>query len=540
MASKIITFLLITISMLLVLSFWKIGVPETHDGQIHLARAANFYLALKEGQIPPRWAPNLNSGFGYPIFIFNYPFPSALVSFFMIIGASITTAYKLTITLACLASSIGMYLLLKRRLDYFPAIIGTIVYLYSPYVLVNLYVRGNIGEIISFSLLPWVLYTLDLIIEKPTRIAITSFICILACLLLTHNLTAILSLGLIISYTLFVFRQKSRFLIAPVSTALFLVAFFWVPAIGEKHFTVLEKSPINTQFSDQFPTLQQLFFSPWSYGYSYPGPVDSMSFQIGIPNLMLSILALILMILKRKSFPKFAHYFVFVFVGSFFLMLPISSQFWSLFPFLRFIQFPWRLLFFTTFSSAILAGFGASKINSKLICSAIGVIAFIALIPITRPDKIINFSDDYYFSYPHTSTTLNENDPVWFDRDQAFSLFAQISSPIIANDPEALVIIKSWSGFHHQYQISSSNPTTVIEKTMYFPGWKTTINGKEVNLYGNKERFFGLINSDIPAGTSSVDTRFVGNSSFQQFGSAISILGIISLGYMIGRTGKYT
>jgi len=56
----------------------KPGLPFTHDSQNHLMRIANYTIALREGQLPPRWAPNLNNRFGYPVFNFNYPLPNIL------------------------------------------------------------------------------------------------------------------------------------------------------------------------------------------------------------------------------------------------------------------------------------------------------------------------------------------------------------------------------------------------------------------------------------------------------------------------------
>jgi hypothetical protein len=43
--------------------------PYTHDGENHLARFANYKLALKQGQFPPRLAPNLLNGYSYPSLI---------------------------------------------------------------------------------------------------------------------------------------------------------------------------------------------------------------------------------------------------------------------------------------------------------------------------------------------------------------------------------------------------------------------------------------------------------------------------------------
>ena len=52
---------------------WLPGFPYTHDGENHLARIANYAVALRQGQFPPRWAPSFWAGYGYPVFNFNYP-----------------------------------------------------------------------------------------------------------------------------------------------------------------------------------------------------------------------------------------------------------------------------------------------------------------------------------------------------------------------------------------------------------------------------------------------------------------------------------
>ena len=62
------------------------GLPITHDGQDHVARIANFYLSLSEGNIVPRWAANLNWGYGHPILMFLYPLSSYAASIFHVIG----------------------------------------------------------------------------------------------------------------------------------------------------------------------------------------------------------------------------------------------------------------------------------------------------------------------------------------------------------------------------------------------------------------------------------------------------------------------
>ena len=61
MKKKTVTFVFLIV-LLSVPALRALSIPEfytSHDGSTHTARIANYYLALKEGQIPPRLAPNL-------------------------------------------------------------------------------------------------------------------------------------------------------------------------------------------------------------------------------------------------------------------------------------------------------------------------------------------------------------------------------------------------------------------------------------------------------------------------------------------------
>ena len=52
--------LIILLGVVPVLDLLHPGLPITHDGQDHVARIANFYASLTQGNLIPRWAGNLN------------------------------------------------------------------------------------------------------------------------------------------------------------------------------------------------------------------------------------------------------------------------------------------------------------------------------------------------------------------------------------------------------------------------------------------------------------------------------------------------
>ena len=108
--------LLILVSLLPLLSLLQPGLPITHDGQDHVARIANFYTSLTEGNLVPRWAGNLNWGYGHPILMFLYPLSSYSASFFHLLGFSLVDSVKLVFAIGFISSGIFMYIWIREFL----------------------------------------------------------------------------------------------------------------------------------------------------------------------------------------------------------------------------------------------------------------------------------------------------------------------------------------------------------------------------------------------------------------------------------------
>src|SRR3989338_998222 len=87
--------LIVAIGLIPLLDLFRQGMFLSHDGQDHVVRIANFYQSLSEGNLIPRWAANLNWGYGHPILMFLYPLPSYLASLFHGIGFSFVMSVKL-------------------------------------------------------------------------------------------------------------------------------------------------------------------------------------------------------------------------------------------------------------------------------------------------------------------------------------------------------------------------------------------------------------------------------------------------------------
>src|SRR3989304_3131587 len=126
-------FILLTISILPLLDLFHQGMFLSHDGQDHVARVANFYQSLSEGNLIPRWAANLNWGYGHPILMFLYPLPSYLASLFHFIGFSFVDSVKLVFGVAFVLSGLTMYLWVSEFLGKKAGFVSGVFYLFAPY-----------------------------------------------------------------------------------------------------------------------------------------------------------------------------------------------------------------------------------------------------------------------------------------------------------------------------------------------------------------------------------------------------------------------
>jgi uncharacterized membrane protein len=264
------------------LPLFHTGLPLTHDGSDHVARIANFYLSLSEGTLIPRWAENLNWGYGHPILMFLYPLPSYMASFFHVLGLSFVDSTKAVFGVTFILSGLTMFLWLKTFVRKDAAFLGALLYCFAPYRFVDLYVRGAIGEHVAFMLVPLVCY----FILKTSRAVDKKFLVggafSLALLILSHNAVSLMALPFILLYIVFLFFQTEHRKYFLVSSSFIIVlgfllsAFFWVPAVLEAKYT-LRSVVLKDQYLDRFSPLLNFFYSSWNYGQS-----GQFSVQVGI------------------------------------------------------------------------------------------------------------------------------------------------------------------------------------------------------------------------------------------------------------------
>jgi uncharacterized membrane protein len=527
---------LVFIAIILVISFINLryffqpGLFKAHDIENHLARVANYYLAIKDGHFPVRWARNLNFKFGYPVYNYNYPLANILAYPLIVIGFSIQDSLKIILFMAYFGSGLFMYLWLKKLFSPLAALVGSVIYLCAPYQFSDLFVRGVVGENLSFALFPAVLYFLTNLVHKPTRIKFLLATISTVLFSLSHNLMVVVLTPIILIYFIYLTKKEKLKLINPafwvITLGFLITSSFWIPAVLEQGYVNLEAFNYKTFYRDHFVNFKQLIYSPWQNGFSVAGDNDTMSFQIGLGQWLAVIISTVLFI--KKSDKKKLHQLVIagqlVFWFAVFLMLPLSQFVWRLFPYLGYLQFPWRLLSLATVAAAFLGAIVATR--KKILGIVILVICLIYNQQFTKPFAWAIKPDMEYYDFLFTTTVWHEYNPKWFKESNIDNFTDRFIGESELTDIKEI----EWKTGRHRYEIDSSQASDIIEHTAYFPGWQATVDGQPTTINYNNQQYPGLISLKIPSGHHLIETRFTEKTTARIIGdslSAIALLGSI-------------
>ncbi len=546
--NKVSGFLLVFLfSVFTILPLFKDGFFPIHD-DTQVARVNQMAIVLSEGIFPVRWVPDLGYGYGYPIFNFYAPFAYYVGGFFDVIGFDSLTATKIMIGLGTLCAAFSMYLLAKEFWGKSGAIVSALLYVYAPYHAINIYVRGAVGELWGYGLVPfvfWGLYRIYklLYLEKTSQLRnrrLWLSVCITAMsyglVIISHNLTAFMITPFLFTFALFLFilltsrrKRNALFLFVSLLLGIMVSAFYWLPATVEMKYTnVLSVVGGGSDYKDHFVCVSQLIASPWGYGGSAPGCMDGMSFKIGKVGLIIAVLSLLSVFFIRGKEKRYA--LVLGVIGailSVFLLLDYSKFVWDLLPQMAFFQFPWRFLLLVVFFLSFVGGAIISIFPKyiKYIFVAICVISIIVSYKnIFVPSHITTKTSEAYVDkreiWWNTSKISDEYMPRSFAKPKSEKKISD--KKIMFNTPDVDHRTVRDTSYIHSVAINAKEHSLALLPIAYFPAWKVYIDEKEVS-YTVLNR--GLLVS-VPQGKHTLTAEFE-QTPIEVFANNVSLTGVL-------------
>lgn len=505
--------LILLFSLPAIISIFRPGSYESGDFTIHIYRTISFYHSIQEGHFLPSWAAELNSSYGYPLFIFNYTLPYYFISFFHLLGFSFIFSMKLFLALCFIFSGVSMYLctnmLFKNDRQ---AFLASIFYQFTPYHLIALHFKIVVGELLIFIFLPLVLYSLQKFWKKRTALLVVTSSISVGLLILSHVVIALFSMMLIFCYGMFLTYKKRSI---KYITRLFIVfllgsaisCYIWLPPFFLTQYTRFSAEQTGFIY---FPQLFELFYSPWRLGFLFQGPKGQLSFLLGYSSII-TILFSFIVLLKgkiKKSRPYILFWTIALFV-TVFLITPQSKFLWGIAPFIKNVGSQ-RLLILCAFIISLLAGYVSIMLNKTRIL-------LYSLILFTILSTVLNWGHRRVIPTINDQTLINglgESTAAGEGHFYANSKWVDPQHPWFSKPPTNHLEILHGTGdiknltrsqTTHSYLVSSSTFVSLRENTLYFPGWKITDNNHSVPI---NYKSSGLILFTLPPGIHHVTISY--------------------------------
>ena len=491
------------------------GLPTLHDSNPHIARAIAYHTAVMDGEFPPTWAKEVLGGIGSPVLMLNYQLPYMIGEIWHQAGLSYVASYKLTLGLSFVLSGVLMYLALTRLASPLAAWVGALLYSLAPYRFLDIYVRGALGEAVAFVFAPVVLSGVLRSSFPLLTIGWTG-------LFLTHPLAAAIFSGVFLGYVGLFHRTikelKVHFL--AYLLALAIASFNLLPTLSLTQYTYYSPELSNTL--TQFPTLAQLFHSPWGYGNSVAGTDDQMSFSLGLVQ-WLVLLAGIVICFAAQKFRGKLGYILAVTCLTIFLMLPSARILYIWLNLTMIIDFPWRLLMCLTFASAWVGTLLMDTMRNRTMQKLAAGAVFFSLIFLSAPIAKTNTywdrdemsfareTGDSYGEYAPRTRETQDSSP--FGERAEFIEGTGVITPLVQKSNR------------QSYQITSEQGGIVRINTAYFPGWQMDSHCFVTQRTLSHIDDSGLMACPVVAGTQTVTVVYEAPIVVRT-GNLISLAGI--------------
>lgn len=522
-------------------AFWALLVPGFYGASddLHIAWLYEFHKTLTMGQLPPRFVPDLSFGFGYPLFNFVFPLPFYIGEIFHLFGLSFVDSIKALFLISVPLSGIFMYLLLRQFVERKTSLIGAILYIYTPYRAVDLYVRGAVGEIVSFVFLPLIILSVIKISQEEGFKWVGIGALSLASLVLSHNITAYMFfpfVGILFILQFFLTSAKREYLVKAflmIFLGLLISIYFWLPALIESK---LVRYDTVFNFVDHFPTLLQLIRPYWGYGASVPGPYDGMSFFLGGADILLLITGIILFLFRWKQINRRRLAFVGWVLGTImvalFLMNYRSTIVWNNLPLLPYFQFPWRFLILTTFFiPLLLVSTEKIKLNNSLLIILLALI-ILPTMSYFRPQDFLGRLDNYYINRyipaPTASKEYLQIQEEYLRLPTNTKVRPDKNYPIVYSDLGVVNNIDKINDLNYKVDVFSKDGMVLNFSKYFFPGWVVKMDGQTIDIKSGSP--FGQVRVIIPPGEHKIQFEFM-ETDFKKVLDAISLGSfLVSLG----------
>lgn len=377
----------------------NIQVRDTHDGYVHILRVIGTEKTLNIGQIPPIINQDYCNGSGYSMNLFYPPIVTYGPLLIKFIINNYTDCLKIFAAISIIISGITMYhftyQVTKKRII---ALLSAIFYMIAPYKLANVYKRFAIGEFTAAVFIPYVFLGLYNLFNQDGKkhyyIAIGAI-----GLMFSHTVTTLYTAIFSIIYIIFnakTLKDKNiiKKCIINIAFILLITMLFWMPlleATSKAEYAIMNDSWMRT--TKGFTSSNTILLSELIRDI---GKEDATTYRIGIPTI---IILLITVLTFKRVDKKYKDMYILSILLSVFSIFMTSMLFpWKIMPnIICKLQYPWRMLTFSTFFFSFICGINLyiilKKITKKDILRILYIIIFIITCIVSSISIMTQFFD---------------------------------------------------------------------------------------------------------------------------------------------------
>ena len=559
--------IIIAASLIAAIPLINLRIYGTDDGYVHMLRIFGMEQILKEQNFPPFIYSKFANGFGYAINLFYSPIVTYGPLFFRIFGLHYYTCLKLfaysTILISCFTMYNFLYDVSKKREI---AILGAVIYAFIPYRLETIFNRFAIGEFTAYIFFPMLFHGLFNLLKgdgkKHYYIAIAAI-----GLILTHTISTEYSAIFALLYIVFNFKQlKNKGVIRKIAiNVIFILAittFFTVPLMEHKilgNYVIFNSTSMKSLPSDvQNSTIKisQLFKDI--------GEVNGVSFKIGIPLIILTLLGIVSY--KKVDKNIRSEYITFTVIAMISLAMVTKLFPWIIMPkILTTLQFAWRMQAFFEFALSIICAINLyyfidiickkssknskdTKVHTKTENLYNMLLLFAIIVIITSMMKI-----DYNYSYEKEKfltdeeyeTKINEKNSIWSINREYLpekvdvkklgkSYLDYRENRVYVLDGNATIINEKKKDLQLEFDIENYKANTILELpyTYYLGYTVTTEQNKKIQMFESDNGMLA-IKLDENIESAHITVKYTG-TTIEKVSYLISAISIITfIGYVI-------
>lgn len=559
--------IIIAASLIAAIPLINLRIYGTDDGYVHMLRIFGMEQILKEQNFPPFIYSKFANGFGYAINLFYSPIVTYGPLFFRIFGLHYYTCLKLfaysTILISCFTMYNFLYDVSKKREI---AILGAVIYAFIPYRLETIFNRFAIGEFTAYIFFPMLFHGLFNLLKgdgkKHYYIAIAAI-----GLILTHTISTEYSAIFALLYIVFNFKQlKNKGVIRKIAiNVIFILAittFFTVPLMEHKilgNYVIFNSTSMKSLPSDvQNSTIKisQLFKDI--------GEVNGVSFKIGIPLIILTLLGIVSY--KKVDKNIRSEYITFTVIAMISLAMVTKLFPWIIMPkILTILQFAWRMQAFFEFALSIICAINLyyfidiickkssknskdTKVHTKTENLYNMLLLFAIIVIITSMMKI-----DYNYSYEKEKfltdeeyeTKINEKNSIWSINREYLpekvdvkklgkSYLDYRENRVYVLDGNATIINEKKEDLQLEFDIENYKANTILELPyIYYLGYTVTTEQNEKIQVFESDNGMLAIKLDENIESAHITVKYTG-TIIEKVSYLISAISIITfIGYVI-------